>query len=71
MNRMYFFCYDTPMWRNAMVEFEDSIAPKMPMFDVELCPTCGGTGLAGGCSSSSKKFKKVESRLNKELSIAV
>lgn len=68
MNRMYFFCYDTPMWRDAMEEFENNIAPKMNICDDELCPTCGSKIN----KSLSKKFErnlKVESILDKELSI--
>jgi len=38
MNRMYFFCYDTRMWRDAMKEFEEKIAPHYS--DDKHCITC-------------------------------
>ena len=62
MNRMYFFCYDTRMWRDAMEEFETNIAPK---HDIALCPMCG----AKLSKSAAAKFEKVELALDEEFGI--
>lgn len=63
MNRMYFFCYDTPMWRAAMDDFENNIAPKM---NIDLCPMCG----AKLSKTAAAKFQKVENTLDAEFGIA-
>ena len=47
INQMNYYMMDTPMWRAAMAEFEDYIAPNY--VEEEVCPCCNGTG---------KKFKK-------------
>jgi len=42
INLMNFYMMDTPMWREAIQEFEKNIAPSSVEYDeTEFCPTCG------------------------------
>ena len=53
----------TNMWRAAMDDFENNIAPKM---NIELCPMCG-TKLS---KTAAAKIQRVENTLDAEFGIA-
>lgn len=63
INQMNFYMMDTPMWRAAMNEFEEHIAPNYS--EIELCPYCG----AELSQSAINTDEKIAMKLDKELGL--